>query len=73
MHKELMAERKSRKITQEEIANAIGIAPGSYGRKERGERSFELEEAADISKFLKVPIDKLFPEFFYIDSDKNAQ
>ncbi|MED0689927.1 helix-turn-helix transcriptional regulator [Bacillus licheniformis] len=64
MHKELMAERRARKITQKEIADAIGMATESYGRKERGQRSFELEEAADISKFLKVPIDKLFPEFF---------
>lgn len=64
MHKTLMAERRDKKITQKEIAKAIGISAAQYSRKERGDYQFDLQEASEISKFMKMPIDKLFPEFF---------
>ena len=73
MHKELLAERKSQGITQEELGQLINRHRETYARKERGQDSFTLEEAGKISKYLKVPIDVLFPDFFYKNSDKNAQ
>lgn len=64
MHKTLMAERRDKKITQEEVASAIGMNKATYGRKERGESYFDLQEASEIAKYMGMPIDKLFPEFF---------
>lgn len=73
MHKELYAERKAQRKTQEELGKVIDKHRNTYGRKENGIEDFTLEEAAKISRYLKVPLNKLFPDFFYIDSDKNAQ
>lgn len=64
MHKTLMAERKAKGITQEEVAKAIGMKKATYGRKERGESQFDLQEAAEIAKALNMKIDELFPDFF---------
>lgn len=64
MHKTLFVERKDKGVTQKEVAEAIGMKLSTYGRKERGEQQFDLSEAAKISRFLKIPIDILFPEFF---------
>lgn len=64
MHKYLFAERKGMKITQKEVAEAIQMDLSTYGRKERGESQFDLDEAVAIARFLGKSLEELFPEFF---------
>lgn len=53
--------RKELKITQEEVAKAIGISRSSYAAIERGLRSPSLKTALLISVILKMEINKAFP------------
>ena len=64
MHKNLLAERKAKRLSQKTTAEAIGISEGTYRRKELGQSQFDLNEAQALSEFLGIPIDVLFPEFF---------
>lgn len=73
MHKELKANRIIKGYSQKDLAEAVNMTRDTYGKSERGEREFSLKEAGAISNVLKVPIDVLFPNFFYLNSDKNAQ
>lgn len=73
MHRELKAYRIIKGYSQGELAEMVGMTRDTYGKSERGERDFTLKEAGAISNALEVSIDVLFPDFFYIDSDKNAQ
>lgn len=52
--------REQLNITQMEMAERLGITQQAYSRKERGERSFSIEEAIMLEDILKVPIKDLF-------------
>jgi transcriptional regulator with XRE-family HTH domain len=65
MHMNLYSARKSRKITQEEMAKVIGVSTQQYGKRERGEISIDLDEAFLMSKKMGVSIPELFPEYFF--------
>lgn len=74
MHKRLFAERKAQGITQAEMAKVLGLKNHqSYASRENGHTNFTLVEAIKISKYLEIPINVLFDDLFYLDSDKNAQ
>lgn len=66
MHKNLYAYRKQKKLTQEEMAKVIGKTAQQYGKRERGKISITLDEARSFSDKLDVPIQQLFPEYFFI-------
>lgn len=52
--------RKLINITQEELANIVNVRRETIIRLEAGEYNPSLKLALDISKAIKVPIDKLF-------------
>lgn len=56
----LYGARKERKLSQEEMAEKLGISRVSYGLKERGDKAFTLDEMFRISKILGKGLDDIF-------------
>ena len=52
--------RKQAKLSQQEVADILGISRNSYGQKERGDVLFNLEEMFALSELLDVSLDDLF-------------
>ena len=52
--------RKRAKLSQQEVADILGISRNSYGKKERGNVPFNLEEMFALSDLLNVSLDDLF-------------
>ena len=52
--------RKQAKLSQQEVADILGISRNSYGQKERGDVLFNLEEAFALSELLNASLDDLF-------------
>ena len=52
--------RKQAKLSQQEVADILGISRNSYGQKERGDVSFNLEEMFALSDLLNASLDDLF-------------
>ncbi len=63
--------RRSRSISQEALAEALDVSVGHIGKVERGERYVNLERLAEISLFLKVPIEELIAGC--IEAEKDFQ
>ena len=53
--------RKSRKLSQEKLAERADLHYTMIGSVERGERNVTLENLAKIAKGLGVPLRELFP------------
>lgn len=51
--------RTSRGLSQENIAEYLGIDYTSYGRKENGKARFSLDEAVKLAEYYKVGVDEL--------------
>lgn len=51
----LRFERLSRKISQEEVAKALGVNRSSYHKKENGDIKISVNEFAIILDVLKIP------------------
>lgn len=66
MHKDLYSSRKTAKKNQDYMGNLIGVSGQQYGKRERGEIPISLDEAMIFSKALEIPIQELFPEYFFI-------
>ena len=52
--------RKRAKLSQQEVADILGISRNSYGQKERGYVPFNLEEMFALSELLDSSLDDLF-------------
>ena len=52
--------RKRAKLSQQEVADILGISRNSYGQKERGYVPFNLEEMFALSELLDSSLDNLF-------------
>ena len=52
--------RKQSKLSQQEVADILGISRNSYGQKERGDVPFNLEEMFALSDLLNASLDDLF-------------
>lgn len=48
-------------LTQQQLADAIGIGLHSYNKKELGKTRFTMEEGKKIARVLNVDINSLFP------------
>lgn len=57
----IIDKRKERGLTQEAVAEGVGIARSSYAAIERGLRCPSLETALRICAVLEMPVDKAFP------------
>ncbi|NPC91182.1 helix-turn-helix transcriptional regulator [Bacillus sp. WMMC1349] len=58
-NKNLIALRKSKKITQEQMAEKIGVHRGTYANYERGHRQPDYDTLIKIADFFGVTIDYL--------------
>lgn len=54
--------RKAKGYTQKEMASLLGIGEKAYGHKERGIRSFTVEELLKLEIILEVSISDLFKD-----------
>lgn len=54
------AVRKSRGISQQELANAVGVSRQTIVSLEKGEFEPRISVAIGIAKYLGVPLDSLF-------------
>lgn len=52
--------RKERNLNQKDMASVANLNKDAYGRKERGESQFRLDEMFLISEFLDKPMDEIF-------------
>lgn len=52
--------RKQAKLSQQEVADVLGISRNSYGQKERGDVPFNLVEMFALSGLLNASLDDLF-------------
>ena len=60
MQIKLYEARKRAKLSQQDVADILGISRNSYGQKERGDVSFNLEEMFALSELLNTSLDDLF-------------
>ena len=60
MQSRLYEARKNSKMTQEELAEKLGMSRISYGLKERGEMPFTGDEMFEIATIFGTSIDKIF-------------
>ena len=60
MQIKLYQARKEAKLSQQEVADILGISRNSYGQKERGDVLFNLEEMFALSELLNTSLDDLF-------------
>ena len=60
MQIKLYEARKRSKLSQQEVAEILGISRNSYGQKERGDVLFNLEEMFALSELLNTSLDDLF-------------
>ncbi|MDX1769909.1 MAG: helix-turn-helix transcriptional regulator [Planococcaceae bacterium] len=52
--------RKEHGLNQKELEKVIGMKPGTYGRKERGELEFRISEMIAIHQYFNVSMDEIF-------------
>lgn len=57
----MLAVRKEKHITQEELAKKLGISLNAVGRYERGERDPQFLTACKIAQVLDAPLDRFVP------------
>ena len=51
--------RESRGLSQQEVADLIGVPVRRYGSWERGERNMNLDDAVEIAQVLNCTLDEL--------------
>ncbi len=54
--------REAKNKTQEELAEALGIAQSAYNLLERGKRKIAVNELLKIAEVLQTPIESFFKE-----------
>ena len=60
IHNRIAVLRAERRISRQELAEAIGINPQTVGFLERGDYSPSLALAMDVSGFFKLPMEAIF-------------
>lgn len=60
MQSRLIILRKNRRITQEMLANLLGISVKQYSFKENGKAKFDGDEMFKIADFLGLKVDDIF-------------
>lgn len=63
----LKSKRILNDMTQEEIANEIGISSKSYNLKENGKNPFSLQEVTKISEVLNLTLEDINNIFLHIN------
>lgn len=52
--------REKAGLTQQDVADCLGLSKSGYALKEQGRRAFTVEEGIAISDYIKQPIRKIF-------------
>ncbi len=60
MQSKLIILRKQRKISQETIANLLGISMKQYSYKENGKAKFDGDEMFQIADYFNLRVDDIF-------------
>ncbi len=60
MQEKLLLIRKNNNITQQELAECIGISVNQYSLKEKGKYNFNCDEMFKIANYLKMNIEDIF-------------
>ncbi len=60
MQEKLLLIRKNKNITQQELAECIGISVNQYSLKEKGKYNFNCDEMFKIANYLKMNIEDIF-------------
>lgn len=60
MYEKLKEIREKKGYTIEDMAQVIHKSPCNYFKKENGDVKFSVNEALEISKFLKCKVEKIF-------------
>lgn len=60
MQEKLLLIRKNKNITQQELAECIGISVNQYSLKEKGKYNFTCDEMFKIADYLKMSIEDIF-------------
>ena len=61
-HKQIAELRKSKNITMQQMADAVGISRPSYSNFESGQKKLSLEEAIKLSDFLGISLESFTKE-----------
>ena len=70
MYEKLKEIREKKGYTIEDMAQIINKSPCNYFKKENGDVKFSVNEALDISKFLKCKVEKIFFKCELSESEK---
>ena len=69
----LKAQRKRLRLTQGEVAKAIGVAPQTYANYEQGRRSPDFATLDKMARLFKLPITALLNSEDEIEDQTNAE
>lgn len=70
----LFSTREERKLTQNEMADLLGLSSSAYSRLERNQVSVEMEQVASFAKVLDVPFQDFLPDHLAINNNnQNGQ
>ncbi len=67
----LFSTREERKLTQNEMADLLGLSASAYSRLERNQVSVEVEQIANFAKVLDVPLQDFLPDHLAITNSHN--
>lgn len=56
----LIGIRKTKRLSQREIANILGISIQSYGAKELGKKQFKCDEMFILAKYFNLTVEDIF-------------
>lgn len=73
MQSKLLVLRSENRISQKQMAAIIGVADKTYREKENGTRPFNSDEMWTISRFFKIPMDKIFLPRSYQNGNKQRE
>lgn len=62
MYPKLIGKRNEKGITQQKMADLLGISKGNYNQKENGKLDFNLVEVKKILQILDEPYEVIFFE-----------
>lgn len=69
--KNLIAERNKLNLTQEQLANKLGVAEITIRKIESGS-SLSNKLAVKMANYFKQPLDYLFPDIFLLNFDTKS-
>lgn len=72
MYEKLKQIREEKGYTIEDMAEVINKSPCNYFKKENGDVKFSVNEAIQISRFLKRKVEAIFFENELSESEKEA-